>query len=743
MLSCKRSQLSSEELTIAEKVMNTYIEEQWNSTKLQFNPWDYSRAEKQGILLAIFRATHVLTVLELKPSDMLDFCLDIESLYNDVPYHSFNHAVDVVVKLYYVLSDLQASAYLATYDIASLLIAGLCHDCGHPGLNNLFQRNASTELAQRYPDAILERYSMDLTTEYIDKHDLFRNIKNLRDPMYSDGTTAEVDVASRMMYSIRDAILSTDMSRHFSLVEECKVLVSLLSKKARRISEHEAYQKECHAEAGADAAPNNGKQPVARSPPSGTNSPSRLALAKSVLRGRSPSEPATPLKSLFAYSLQSAKVSPLRSSDSQKESSAGTPTTSSSASTGASITSSARSGRPRRMQVRRSVSMYDALLDSTQRQRLIGLLLHAVDVFNPVLPWPMCKKWSDLMNIESFNQGEVEKKLSLPVSPNMDRTTTDQRQVSLDFGNIIIRPFFSELVSLFPVEDELLPALESNLQRWSRMSTDNTHEISSPAGANNNMYSWPAEPVVTPVSRTNSSVFSEDRRLSVAAGTVDIPSSCLEIIRRHSHAGFEALHRPMVGRLFSKHLGKVQERRKVSYTSLQQRALHLDTSSGNRQSGGNTTLLLSPGNNRQWRGFDAESLSPVKESSGHEDSSIPSSTATASSPPTASSVLGRSGNPPLLVSTARLPLASCGALGGSHEPASGARTSVCAVSSRHQSPTTAQLSNYRLDALIAGSSRVYRSSSLDPTMLSSLPSSYPSLSGEAGGSTPSEVSDKA
>ncbi|KAJ2607720.1 hypothetical protein GGF44_006448, partial [Coemansia sp. RSA 1694] len=111
--------------------MNSYIEEQWTSAKLQFNPWAHSRAEKQGILLSIFRATHVLTVLELSPSDMLDFCLDIESLYNDVPYHSFNHAVDVVVKLYYVLSDLQASAYLATYDIASLLIAGLCHDCGH------------------------------------------------------------------------------------------------------------------------------------------------------------------------------------------------------------------------------------------------------------------------------------------------------------------------------------------------------------------------------------------------------------------------------------------------------------------------------------------------------------------------------------------------------------------------------------------------------------------------------------
>ncbi|KAI8324691.1 HD-domain/PDEase-like protein, partial [Martensiomyces pterosporus] len=306
--------------------MNTYLEERWSSVGLSFNPWEHSRAEQQGILLAIFKNLHVLTVLELTPSEMLDFCLDIEKLYKDVPYHSFNHAVDVVVKLYYVLHDLQASSYLASYDIAVLLISGLCHDAGHPGLNNLFQKNANTECAQKYPDAILERYSIDLAVEHVGKHRLFRNVENVRDPF------------------IRSAILYTDMSRHFDVLEECKVLVS--------------------------------------------------------------------------------------------------------------------------------ISMCDALLDSTQRQSLIGILLHAVDVFNPVLPWPMCKKWSDLMNTESFNQGDLEKKLSLPVSPNMDRETTDQRQVSLDFGNIIIRPFFLELVSLFPVEDALLPSLDRNLVKWSRLSSD-------------------------------------------------------------------------------------------------------------------------------------------------------------------------------------------------------------------------------------------------------------------------------
>lgn len=107
------------------------MDNEWPSVKLDYNPWNHSRAENHGIVLGIFEAMHVMAVLELAPTDILEFNLDIESLYNSVPYHSFNHAIDVVVKLYYVLSDLQAASYLASYDIASLLISGLCHDCGH------------------------------------------------------------------------------------------------------------------------------------------------------------------------------------------------------------------------------------------------------------------------------------------------------------------------------------------------------------------------------------------------------------------------------------------------------------------------------------------------------------------------------------------------------------------------------------------------------------------------------------
>ncbi|KAJ2896858.1 hypothetical protein GGI21_005004 [Coemansia aciculifera] len=133
-------------------------------------------------------------------------------------------------------------------------------------------------------------------------------------------------------------------------------------------------------------------------------------------------------------------------------------------------------------------------------------------------------------------------------------------------------------------------------------------------------------------------------------------------------------------------------------------------------------------------------LSPVKESSSHDDSGAPSSSAKEYSPPCAHEAYGLSTIQPTTVATARLPRTDYGTC----DSASNARANVFAAgSSRCQSPTNVQLSNYRIDALVAGSGRVYRSSSLDPTMLSSMPSSYPSLSGDASGSASSEVSDKA
>ncbi|KAJ2783318.1 hypothetical protein H4R18_001764 [Coemansia javaensis] len=681
MLCCKQNQLSSAELAVVEEFMNTYIAERWGADGLDFDPWRYSRAEKQGILLAVFKALNVLTVLDLSASDMLDFCLDVEALYNDVPYHSFNHAVDVVVKLYYMLHHLRAAAYLASYDIAALLISALCHDCGHPGLNNLFQKNSGSDLAQRYPDAILERYSIDLAVECIAKHRLFRAVENLRDPVYSDSTALEPNVASRMLFSVRAAILSTDMARHFALVEDCRALVSALLKKVTRFTGQEPSE----------------QQPQQPQPP-------RLHG-----RVRSPSEPTVSMKQLLSYTIQEASRS---AAASPTDARARSP-----ADARAKRSSPARPPRAARQHMRRSESISDGLLDSTQRQTLVNILLHAVDVFNPVLPWHMCKKWSDVMNAESFRQGDLEKKLSLPVSPNMDRDTTDQRQVSLDFGNIIIRPFFSELVSLFPVDDTLLPSLEANLQRWSRLSVDATHEISAPEGANNAAYSWPVEPVNASPSSSTPSGLSEGRRLSIAAGTIDIPPLHVEAIRRHSHEGFEALHRCMVGHMFSKHLEKVQERRKASYIfdshQPRQRQIRNHSRPSPLNGAAGRTARGDPG-----RGSGPRMLSPVTEAAVVDDRPDDPSDQS-------EGLSDASPAPP--------------DFGLDSGPASASRITTAAARARASllwgsdvqldaAPPSKHLSSYCVDSPVC-SPRQYRSASLDPTLLASLPTTYPSLAG--------------
>ncbi|KAJ1942757.1 hypothetical protein FBU59_003108 [Linderina macrospora] len=387
--------------------------------------------------------------------------------------------------------------------------------------------------------------------------------------------------------------------------------------------------------------------------------------------------------------------------------------------------------------------MCDALLDSTQRQSLVNILLHAVDIFNPVLPWTMCKKWSDLMNIESFNQGDLEKKMSLPVSPNMDRNTTDQRQVSLDFGNIIIRPFFIELVSLFPVDDRLLPSLDKNLKMWSRLTPDNLHNVNPPVGANSDIYSWPSDSRPKAIQRTHSRVLNEGRRLSIAAGTVEIPQSRLEMIRRHSHEGFEALHRRMVGRLFSKHLERIQERRKISY-----KVLSLDDNnslSPAKQGIQPLSTRFSPRiyGSRVWNGFSADMLSPVTEGGAGDEASNSGNDAVVSP---VDITQGPSALTPLPTDVESLqsmywgetaqPLDSIPVYLDEKQQQQQWSTGVFPKAGSEQPPDSIEpasisvlppfLNAYQISNGL-GFGRQYRSSSLDPTLLASLPSTYPSL----------------
>lgn len=103
--------------------------------------------------------------------NILKFIAEIRSTYNDVPYHTFQHATDVCFVTYYMFTELRSNNYLkySRLEVIAMLIAALGHDMHHPGYNNLFQINTKSELAIRYDGkSVLEQYSADCLIEMIE-----------------------------------------------------------------------------------------------------------------------------------------------------------------------------------------------------------------------------------------------------------------------------------------------------------------------------------------------------------------------------------------------------------------------------------------------------------------------------------------------------------------------------------------------------------------------------------------------
>lgn len=138
----------------------------------------------------------------------------------------------------------------------------------------------------------------------------------------------------------------------------------------------------------------------------------------------------------------------------------------------------------------------------TNNHLLAQALVHAADISNPTKPFDICKKWSDLLLEEFFAQGDRyalpclsgpayaaaalahtfllclllvfhsyhnrEKREGLPVSPNMDRLTTDQASLSLNFCDFIVAPFFISIAAILPLSKAVVTALADNRAEWQR-----------------------------------------------------------------------------------------------------------------------------------------------------------------------------------------------------------------------------------------------------------------------------------
>eukprot|EP00602_Paraphysomonas_sp_CaronLab_P010748 CAMPEP_0185039174 /NCGR_PEP_ID=MMETSP1103-20130426/35751_1 /TAXON_ID=36769 /ORGANISM="Paraphysomonas bandaiensis, Strain Caron Lab Isolate" /LENGTH=2231 /DNA_ID=CAMNT_0027577957 /DNA_START=219 /DNA_END=6917 /DNA_ORIENTATION=+ len=121
-------------------------------------------------------------------------------------------------------------------------------------------------------------------------------------------------------------------------------------------------------------------------------------------------------------------------------------------------------------------------LEDKDRETLLKAILHTADISNPAKCWKVSKKWSDLVVEEFFSQGDREKREGLPVSPNMDRNTTRQDELSVNFTDFIVAPFFLALTHIFPKLINAVTHLKTNRDEWHSMVVQRL-QLSEDAGS--------------------------------------------------------------------------------------------------------------------------------------------------------------------------------------------------------------------------------------------------------------------
>ena len=118
----------------------------------------------------------------------------------------------------------------------------------------------------------------------------------------------------------------------------------------------------------------------------------------------------------------------------------------------------------------------DLTVGDSDREIILKSLLHVADISNPCKPWELSKEWSDRVLVEFFHQGDVEKEEGLAVSMNMDRDTTDQAELSLNFCDFIVAPFFLALIGIAPKMITVVMVMDDNRKEWDKLHAEHLKE---------------------------------------------------------------------------------------------------------------------------------------------------------------------------------------------------------------------------------------------------------------------------
>ncbi|KAH0788625.1 3'5'-cyclic nucleotide phosphodiesterase family protein [Histomonas meleagridis] len=156
----------------------------------------------------IFNNFGLLEKFKISNKLFFNFLFKLRETYNDVPYHNWIHAIDVLQYVSYQIITAKFYDILTSYELLSICIAAICHDANHKGLNNPYNEKAETPIGILYKEqSVMEMHHCAMTS-YILSHDECNLLYNI----------SESEVI-KIYKNIFKLILATDMAHHFKLLK--------------------------------------------------------------------------------------------------------------------------------------------------------------------------------------------------------------------------------------------------------------------------------------------------------------------------------------------------------------------------------------------------------------------------------------------------------------------------------------------------------------------------------------------
>ncbi|KAL8270910.1 hypothetical protein Esti_005164 [Eimeria stiedai] len=145
-------------------------------------------------------------------SQLIRFLVTVQGQYLPNPYHNKLHGAAVAHLTECLTKMLNAQRTMNSVDKATLTVAAICHDVGHPGRNNQFFVNCYDPLAVIYNDqAVLENFHSCLTFRTLEMKDC-NVFANLDDSEFR-----------YIRQNLIACILATDMKQHFESISRFRV----------------------------------------------------------------------------------------------------------------------------------------------------------------------------------------------------------------------------------------------------------------------------------------------------------------------------------------------------------------------------------------------------------------------------------------------------------------------------------------------------------------------------------------